>query len=257
MAINNDFVSSEVRGSVGIITMDVPAKRNPFSVGMRYALNEALGWMHQEEQVKAIILTGAGGNFCSGGDLSEMTSAPSPIPMRARVEIAGKVIRQILCGPKPVIAAVEGRCIGAGVSLVAACDFAIGSSSSSYACSFVKMGLMPDTGGLWTIQKKLGEAIGRELMMTGAMFDAQHAEEIGLLSSLSAPENTLDDALVFAKQFEHASPVAMAVLKGALVDAPYSMAAAHRNEINLSPLLRQSEECRVMQQLASQSALAR
>src|SRR5215210_5379932 len=121
----NDLVQVRKVGFVAVVTMNEPARRNPFSFAMRVGLLSTFQrLMDDDEEVRVIVLTGAGGQFCAGGDLAEMTSAPPILELRERVTVATRLVRAIVAGAKPVIAAVEGSCFGAGVSLVAACDIA-------------------------------------------------------------------------------------------------------------------------------------
>ena len=121
-----EIVQVRREGEVAIVTMNCPSRRNAFSMKMRVALIDAFQRLvHEDAATKAIVLTGAGGHFCAGGDLSEMNAAtPTLLELRERIAVAVRLFKLIYAGTKPVVAAVEGTCFGAGLSLAAACDVA-------------------------------------------------------------------------------------------------------------------------------------
>ncbi|MCP1572921.1 enoyl-CoA hydratase [Herbaspirillum rubrisubalbicans] len=239
-----DLVQIRREGGVAIVIMNNPERRNAFSAPMRRALLATFDeLMQRDDDCRAIVLTGAGGHFCAGGDLSEMTSVlPSLVAMRERIALGANVFRAIYTGPKPVVAAVEGNCIGAGMSLAAACDIVVGALSSKLACAFVKVGLMPDTGLLWTLPRKVGGAKARELMLSGAAFDGLEAARIGLFDDTAAGGDVLAAAIERARQLSQFPPVTMALLKASLVNGGNSIEDACRLETDLNPLTRQTHD---------------
>jgi enoyl-CoA hydratase/carnithine racemase len=243
---SSDLVQTRREGAVVIVTMNYPERRNAFSLKMRKALLATFDHlMLRDDDCRAIVLTGAGGHFCAGGDLSEMTSAPlSLLPMRERIAIGTRVFRTIFTGTKPVVAAVEGSCIGAGMSLAAACDIAIGAQSSKFACSFVKVGLLPDTGLLWTLPHKVGGGKARELMLSCQAFDGVEAARIGLLDAAVPNGEVLAAAIARASQLAAFPPVSLALLKASLVNGMNSIEDACRLETDLNPLTRQTSDHR-------------
>ncbi|MCM2459363.1 enoyl-CoA hydratase/isomerase family protein [Pseudomonas sp. CG7] len=244
MSEHNDLVQVHREGAVAIVTMNYPQRRNAFSMKMRLALLDTVQMLfHDDSESRAIVLTGAEGHFYAGGDLSEMTSvAPSLLAMRERIAIGTRLFRLIFAGTKPVVAAVEGNCMGAGLSLAAACDLAVGSSTAKLACSFVKAGLIPDTGLLWTLPQKGGAGKARELMLSGATFDGIEAGRIGLFNQVVEPGSTLDQAVARATQIAQFPPVTVALLKASLVNGSNNISAAWRREVDLNPLTRQTED---------------
>jgi enoyl-CoA hydratase/carnithine racemase len=244
MTDNSDIVQVEYRGDVAIVTMNYPQRRNAFSLKMRLALLDTFHRLHHEDPVsRAIVLTGAGDHFCAGGDISEMTSvSPSLLEMRERITIGVRVFRLLFTGDKPVVAAVEGNCMGAGVSLAAACDLAIGSEAARLSCAFIKVGLLPDTGLLWTLPQKVGAGKARELMLSGAQFDGREAGRLGLFNQVVAPGQALDAAVARAQRLAGLPPVTLALLKAALVRGSDSVEAAWRRELDLNPLTRQTQD---------------
>lgn len=244
MSEHTDIVQVEHRGEVAIVTMNYPERRNAFSLKMRLALLEVFHQLlHEDQRSRAIVLTGAGGHFCAGGDLSEMTSvSPSLLEMRERISIGVRLFRLLFTGDKPVVAAVEGNCMGAGVSLAAACDLAVGSATTKLSCAFVKVGLLPDTGVLWTLPQKIGAGKARELMLSGATFDGTEAGRLGLFNQVVAPGDALEAAVARAERLAQLPPVTLALLKAALVRGSDSIEAAWRREVDLNPLIRQTKD---------------
>lgn len=233
----------EREDGVAIVTMNRPGRRNPFSLPMRLALKQAFyHLMHEDDAVRAIVLTGAGGHFCAGGDLSEMTDAPPIIELRDRIAIACDLFRLLHGGPKPVVAAVEGVCFGAGLSLACAADITVGAADSRYGCAFVKVGLLPDTGLLWTLPARTGAGRARELMLSGRTLAAPAALESGILHRLVEAGEARRAAVEQARRFAAIPPVTLALLKGALVSGMNTLEDACRREIDLNPLVRQTAD---------------
>lgn len=244
MSEHTDIVRVERQGEVAIVTMNYQQRQNAFSLKMRLALLETFQrLMHEDVDSRAIVLTGAGGHFCAGGDLSEMTQvSPSLLALRERIAIGTRLFRLLYTGDKPIVAAVEGSCMGAGVSLAAACDLAVGSETTELSCAFVKVGLLPDTGLLWTLAQKVGGGKARELMLSGATFDGAEAGRIGLFNQVVTPGKTLAVAIERASHLAQLPPVTLALLKASLVHGGNSIEAAWRREVDLNPLTRQTQD---------------
>ena len=244
MSEHTDIVQVERQGEVAIVTLNYPERRNAFSMKMRLALLDTFQHLlHEDAGSRAIVLTGAGGHFCAGGDLSEMTEvSPSLLAMRERIAVGTHLFRLLYTGDKPIVAAVEGSCMGAGISLAAACDLAVGSEAAKLSCAFVKVGLLPDTGLLWTLAQKVGAGKARELMLAGAAFDGVEAGRIGLFNQVVAPGQALPAAIERAARLARLPPVTLALLKASLVQGGNSIDAAWRREVDLNPLTRQTQD---------------
>ena len=238
-----ELVTVHHQDDVAVVTMNEPARRNPFSLAMRIALRDTFHTLnHDDERSRAIVLTGAGDNFCGGGDLSEMTQSSPLMSTRSRMTIACDLVKLMIGGNKPVVAAVEGCCIGAGLSLACAADIVVGANSSKFSCAFVKVGLLPDTGLLWTLGQRAGHGRAQELMLSGRSFSAQSALEMGILNQLVEPGKALRTAVERAHAFSSLPPVSLTLLKNALVNGMNTIEDAWRMEIDLNPLVRQTED---------------
>ncbi|ACA95952.1 MULTISPECIES: enoyl-CoA hydratase/isomerase family protein [Burkholderia] len=240
----DEIVQVHREGDVTVVTMNYPERRNAFSMRMRLALTDVFQrLMNDDPDTRAIVLTGAGGHFCAGGDLSEMHgSTPPLLALRERIAVGVRLFKLIYTGTKPVVAAVEGSCYGAGVSLAAACDVVVSADTAKYSCAFGKVGLLPDTGILWTLPQKVGGGKARELMLKGDVIDATTARRIGLVSELSASGHARDAAIAAAARFASYPPVTLALLKASLVNAGNSIEDACRLETDLNPLTRQTSD---------------
>lgn len=240
----NDLVQVRHEDGVAVVTMNYPQRRNAFSMAMRVALIDVFQRLfHEDAATRAIVLTGSEGHFCAGGDLSEMQAAtPTLLELRERIAVGVRLFRLIYTGTKPVVAAVEGTCFGAGLSLAAACDLAVSSSAAKYCCAFTKVGLLPDTGLLWTLPQKVGGGKARELMLKTDVFDAATAQRIGLVNQTTEPGGALDAAIRQAARFASYPPVTLALLKASLVNAGNSIEDAWRLEVDLNPLTRQTSD---------------
>jgi len=202
---------------VAVLTLNRPHRRNAIDLPMRAALAEALRHVARTPEIRALVLTGAGGSFCAGGDIASMRDRPADIDEgRQRMREAGEVAVLLSTLDRPVIAAVDGPAYGAGFGLALAADFILGTDRARFCASFIRMGLIPDCLVHHSLPRWIGAARARELIFSGREIAAQEALDLGILSRLSAPGTLQDAALAMAKRFRHASPVALAQSKAIL-----------------------------------------
>lgn len=213
----SDLVLLERQGQVALVTLNNPKTRNALSRDLLHALAECLESLNEDPQCRAIVLAGANGHFCSGGDVSGMT-AERPLPVgRARMMLGHRVVRAMLRGTKPVIAAVEGYAAGAGLSLVAAADYVIAAPSAKFVSSFAKVGLVPDLGLLWTLPQRIGLAQARRLFYSARVVQADEAQSLGLVDRLMDDVAQLQGAaLEIAHEFQANAPLSVALTRMAL-----------------------------------------
>ena len=231
----------EREGLIAIVTLNAPKRRNAFSLAMREALYQNLHALMHEAECCAIVLTGAAGTFCAGGDISEMQER-TLLEYRERNLLPLDVFRLMVTGPKPVVAAVEGYAMGAGVSLAAAADYVVSAENVRYACAFVKVGLLPDSGIYWSLAQRVGPAKARELLMTAREFDGAEAGRIGFANEVVAAGSARAKALEIAAHFTTLPPVTLALLKSALATGTSTIEDACRVELDLNPLTRQTQD---------------
>ncbi len=175
-------------GGVTTITLNRPEKLNALTAVMSHELIEAFTEAREDPGVRALVVTGAGRGFCAGQDLTEFEQAfragERPDLRDHLVRTYHRLIPLVVETPKPVIAAVNGVAAGAGVSLAVACDVRIASDEARFTQAFVKIGLVPDSGGTWLLPRVVGYAKALELSMTGEVIDAATAGRIGLVNQV-------------------------------------------------------------------------
>lgn len=240
--MEHDIVQVQMEGNIAIVTLNYPKRRNAFSLSMRETLYQRLhNLMHHDAGCRAIVLTGADGAFCAGGDISEMAQR-TVLDYRERNQLPLDVFTLMVRGPKPVVAAVEGVAMGAGLSLAAASDYVVVSSAARFASAFVKVGLLPDTGLYWSLAQRVGGARARELMLSAREFSGAEAFEMGFANQVAEPGQALAAALAVAREYAAMAPLALAHLKAALADGIRTLEDAIETEVNLQPLMRRSRD---------------
>ncbi len=199
-------------GAIAVMTLNYPRRMNAFGLAMREQMWDLLLELQSDDSVRAIVLTGAGGNFCAGGDITEMESRPA-LRGRVRMELAVRIFRSLATGPKAFVCAVEGNAAGCGVSFAAASDYCVAASDAKFKVAFIKVGLVPDVGGLWSIPRRIGHRKAMELAAFAEPFDAAEALRLQLINETCEPGKALERALVAAARFAANPPLAMALLR--------------------------------------------
>lgn len=205
----------EDRGAVRIVTLNRPDKRNAIDIPVRLELADAIETAGEDNSVRAIVLTGAGTAFCSGGDITSMERM-SPERAMERTQLAQRVIRAIWSAAKPVVAAVEGSAYGAGVALAAACDRVVAARDARFATTFTNVGLAGDMGTFASLPARVGIARARQMLMMPTPIDAPMALEIGLVDGLAEPGTALAGALADAERLAAGPTQAYGVIKSLL-----------------------------------------
>ena len=204
---------TEVRdGATAILTLNYPERRNALAMPMRQRLVDALEAIEADRDTRVVILTGAGGTFCAGGDISGM-DVTDLAAGRERFRLTHKLVRLLIKGSKPVIAAVEGWCVGAGLSLALCCDTIVAAADARFAAGFGKVGLIADLGLLHTLPARIGQGRARQVFLYGEALDAANAERIGMIDHVVPPGMALQSALARAALFHLAAPLPVAMTK--------------------------------------------
>jgi enoyl-CoA hydratase/carnithine racemase len=214
-----DFIAVTHRGGVATITLNRPEVRNAIHDAMRAELIAAFAAADADASVRAIILTGAGKGFCSGGDIGGM---------RARLDAPGgevafngwkrqksthKGVAAIHGVSKPVIAAVNGAAFGLGLDMALCCDFVIAATGAKMSMSFVKRGLVSDGGGMYFLPRRVGLAKAKELIFSARVVEPDEALAIGMIDRIAAPDDLLAAAHAWAKELTIGSATAIALTK--------------------------------------------
>jgi 2-(1,2-epoxy-1,2-dihydrophenyl)acetyl-CoA isomerase len=202
---------------VATITLNRPEKLNSFTRDMHGALRTALD--HAEEGgARALVLTGAGRGFCAGQDLADLDFTPGSMTDLGDLIDAhfNPLIRRLQAMPLPVIAAVNGTAAGAGANLALGCDIVLAARSATFIQAFVKIGLVPDSGGTWFLPKRLGMARALGLAMTGDKLSADEAEKWGLIWEAMDDPLLPEQALALATHLAAQPTRALAAIKQAM-----------------------------------------
>jgi len=173
---------SERAGALATITLNRPDARNALDFVMRGELAAVLDEIEADEAARVVILTGAGGHFCSGGDVKTMRTRHTAAEGRGRVEMLNRMVLRLVDFPKPTIAMVDGYAVGAGSNLALCCDLIVASDRAKFGELFWKIGLVPDGGGTWLLSRVIGMARAKELIFTAEIIDAAEAGRIGLVN---------------------------------------------------------------------------
>ena len=198
-------------GAVATVTINRPDKLNALDRATRWELVGALREVAADPSVRAVVLTGTGRAFCVGQDLGAVEEL-----VHADETVAGSynpIIQTIVTMPKPVIAAVNGLAVGAGLGLALACDQRLAAETASFSCAFGKVGLVPDSGVSWFLVRELGYAKAFWYAASGRPIAAAEAHELGLLNEVVPTEELLDRAAALAELLAGCSASALALTK--------------------------------------------
>lgn len=208
----------EKQDQVAILTLNRPAKLNALDESLRGAMHAAIDEVRADDDVRAVVFTGAGRGFCSGADLTG-GGEPKPPTQNDNLDDLGWVGRQALALyqlDKPAIAAVNGVAVGAGMSLALACDLRVGSPATRFKTVFIERNLSPDSGMSFFLPRIVGYSRAADLIYTSRAVDAEEAHRIGLLDRLVEQDQLLDAALAVASEMAAWPPLALRVSKRVL-----------------------------------------
>jgi 2-(1,2-epoxy-1,2-dihydrophenyl)acetyl-CoA isomerase len=207
----------EITDHIGTVTLNRPEKANAFDPGMCVDMLEALRMLAGADQVRVIIITGAGKAFCAGADLGVLGTQGDQL-VRAGKDIA-LTIRN---APQPVLAAVNGAAAGGGANLALACDYRLASDQASIGQVFHKLGLGPDWGGSYFLPRLTSISKALELVWSARMVPAAEAEQLGLFDRVVSPELLAPESKSLAQRWAAMSPLAVRKAKAALYRSLHS-----------------------------------
>lgn len=203
-------------GQVEVITLNRPEKMNAFSYNILYALIERFEELHQDDDARAIVITGEGRGFCTGADLTgggARGDANTPMGMRLSTHIYSRTIRSMALLEKPIIGAINGDAAGAGCNFALACDLLVASEKARFIQVFVRRGLVADAGGTFFLPRIIGLARAKELMFSGEPVDAQRALELGLVVKVVPHEKLMEEAMGMASKLAQGPTRAIGMIK--------------------------------------------
>ena len=206
-----------VSDRVATITLDRPEKKNPLTFDSYAELRDTFRGLDTSNDVRAVVVTGAGGNFCSGGDVNEIIGplVDMKLPeLQTFTQMTGDLVKAMRVCPQPVIAAVDGVCAGAGACIAMAADMRLGTARSSVAFLFARVGLAGcDMGACAILPRLIGQGRASELLYTGRTMTADEALAWGFYNRIVAHEAVLAEAQKLASQLAHGPTGAHAVTK--------------------------------------------
>ena len=240
-----------VEGKVGVITLNRPERKNPLTFESYAELRDFFRDLKEEQGIRAVVLTGAGGNFCSGGDVHEIIGPLTRMTFAQLLEftrMTGDVVKAMRHCPQPVLAAVEGVCAGAGAILAMACDLRYAAPSAKVAFLFVRVGLAGcDMGACAMLPRIIGQGRAAELLYTGRSMSAEEGLGWGFFNRITEP--VLPAALELAKELAAGPTLAHAMTKKMLheewdvgVDQAIDMEAQAQAELMLTRDFRRAYE---------------
>jgi enoyl-CoA hydratase/carnithine racemase len=210
-----DGIRYEVVDHVATITLDRPERRNAFTLTMIDQWVRKLGEADADPSVRVVVITGAGTSFCAGADLGEIF-AQDPTPMGRKDRLAQHIQQvglQVSRMDKPLIAAVNGPAVGAGMDMALMCDFRIASERARLSAAYVKVGVMPGNGAAYYLPRIVGQSRALELLLTGRTVDAPECLELGLVATVVAPEDLMPEVQKVAATIASYPPVLVQMIK--------------------------------------------
>jgi len=209
-------VTCRLEERVAVVTLNRPEARNAISLEMRRVLGRLIPELGQDPEVGCLLLTGAGGAFCAGGDTKSMARdgrLPSPEARIRQLKGEHAVPAALHRLEKPTLAALPGPAAGAGFALALACDLRIAAESAFVTTSFVRLGLSGDYGASWFLTRLVGPARARELMFLGDRVEARECQRLGLVNRV-VPDAALEgEALALARRLAAGPPIALRFMK--------------------------------------------
>ncbi|MGH8317749.1 MAG: enoyl-CoA hydratase family protein [Steroidobacteraceae bacterium] len=202
---------------VGVVTLDRPERKNPLTFDSYAELRDLLRALLEVREVRALVITGAGGNFCSGGDVHEIIgplTQRTPEGLLEFTRMTGDVVKAMRACPQPIVAAVDGVCAGAGAILAMASDFRLGTPRAKTAFLFTRVGLAGcDMGACSILPRIIGQGRASELLYTGRPMSAEEGLAWGFFNRLAAPEAVLAEAMSLAARIAQGPTFAHATTK--------------------------------------------
>ena len=235
-----EAVLFEKRGHVAILTLNRPDRLNAISAALRTEVHAAVDEAHADDEVRALVVTGAGRGFCSGADLTGLTQGlvpPRPTTQNGMLDEDGWVGRWAKLFhhfDKPVIAAINGVAAGAGMSTALAADLRVGCENSRFKTVFIERSLSPDSGMSYFLPRIIGYARAADLIFTSRAVDAEEAWRLGLLDRLVKADVLVEEAVKLADEMAQWPPLALRMSKRAL---------QHNFEADLDAALRYESVC--------------
>ncbi len=237
----------EVADKVAIVTLNRPERKNPLTFESYRELTDFFLALQKDEGIKAVVITGAGGNFSSGGDVFEIIGplvAMDTVDLLKFTRMTGELVKTMRACPQPIIAAIDGICAGAGAIIAMASDMRLGTASTKVAFLFNRVGLAGcDMGACAMLPRIIGQGRAAELLYTGRVLRGEEAERWGFLNRLVPPETVLGEAHALARELADGPTFANAMTKRMLeMEWAMSVESAIEAEAVAQALCMQTED---------------
>jgi len=208
-------LQSHSHGQTMVLTISNPEHRNALGPEMYAAGVEALNVAESSPEVRSVVITGEGSHFCAGGNLQRLLAnrQQPPAVQASSIEGLHNWIETIRAFSKPVIAAVEGSCAGAGFSLALACDLVVAAQNSVFVMAYSNVALSPDGGASWSLVRAMPRATALQLLLCGDRIDAARLQALGVVNQVCAPGEALSGALALAERLNARAPNTLASIK--------------------------------------------
>jgi len=214
--MNYEDLLLEKTDGIATITLNAPDKLNALTAKMQKGLSLAVDEVAKDDEVRVVIVTGAGRAFCAGGDIGAMKARLEGTVKQSRYEhlqLVGYWVDTFLRMGKPVIAAINGACVGAGFALAMSCDIRIASEEARLGSVFINMALVPDCGMTYFLPRAVGTSKALELMFTGELIGAAEAERLGLVSRVVPLDELMKASQELAARIAQQPPIALELTK--------------------------------------------
>lgn len=223
-AVDYETITLQRRGQVAVLTLNRPDRLNAISQDLRREVEQAVAALRADDEVRALVLTGAGKGFCAGADLLGTTPVATgrveePASQDGRLDEMGWVGRWATMWAdfdKPVVGAINGVAAGAGMSTALACDVRIGSEQARFKSVFIERSLSPDSGLSYFLPRVVGYAAAADILFTSRAIGAEEAQRLGLLNRLTKADTLVDDAVAYAGEMIQWPPLALRMTKRVL-----------------------------------------
>lgn len=216
--MNDVLLVEKLEGHVALLTFNRPDKMNALNMEVRAALFEALDALRDDDDVRVVVLTGAGDKaFIAGADIGEFKDAGAVEQYRSMQRT--NIYSAMEDFPKPIIAMINGYCLGGGCELSMACDIRVASARARLGQPEINLGIIPGGGGTQRLPRLVGEGHANRLIMTGGMISAEEAERIGLVEKVYEPDDLRESTLEMARTIASRSPIALQAAKEAVLVA--------------------------------------
>ncbi|MCX5906587.1 MAG: enoyl-CoA hydratase-related protein [Deltaproteobacteria bacterium] len=241
--MGNEAILVKVEDHVGTITLNRPEAMNYLDPVMSKEIENALADFERDEEIRALIITGAGRAFCAGGDIKTMQQKKAPHEWIARLEGTTGCIRAMVNCPKPIIASVNGPAVGAGCNLALAADLILASEKAVFGEVFTRIGLIPDCGGFFLLPRRVGLTKAKELIFTGKTINAQEAAQMGMVNRVVSAEALGEETRKLAEELAGGATLAIGMAKRLLnLSFQSDLEAILNAELTSQTMLRYTED---------------